>query len=109
MSVGANEEAERSHAAADRVHLGLPTQGPDVVNVGRHQSLIIPAASQRPRWPTYPRLRRQRGSSSVVDHASGQPASTLAYLLVGAAVFNALESAFEETERAQLEAEELEP
>jgi len=33
----------------------------------------------------------------------------LAYLLVGAAVFNALESAFEETERAQLEAEELEP
>jgi len=34
-------------------------------------------------------------------------ASTLAYLLVGAAVFNALESAFEETERAALEAEEL--
>ena len=53
VSVGANEEAERSHAAADRVHLGLPTQGPDVVNVGRHQSLI---------------------------NAGGQPASTLAYL-----------------------------
>ena len=35
-------------------------------------------------------------------------ASTFAYLLVGAAVFNALESAFEETEKAELEAEELE-
>jgi len=35
-------------------------------------------------------------------------ASTLAYLLVGAAVFDALESAFEETEKAELEAEELE-
>jgi len=35
-------------------------------------------------------------------------ASTFAYLLVGAAVFNALESAFEETERAELEKEELE-
>jgi len=34
--------------------------------------------------------------------------STLAYLLVGAAVFDALESAFEETERAELEAEEEE-
>jgi len=34
-------------------------------------------------------------------------ASTLAYLLVGAAVFDALESTFEETERAELEAEEL--
>jgi len=33
-------------------------------------------------------------------------ASTFAYLLVGAAVFNALESAFEETEREELEAEE---
>jgi len=35
-------------------------------------------------------------------------ASTFAYLLVGAAVFDALESAFEETEKARLEAEELE-
>ena len=33
-------------------------------------------------------------------------ASTLAYLLVGAAVFDALESTFEETERAALAAEE---
>jgi len=35
-------------------------------------------------------------------------ASTFAYLLVGAAVFNALESAFEETEKAELEAKEME-
>jgi len=35
-------------------------------------------------------------------------ASTFAYLLVGAAVFDALESTFEKTEKAKLEAEELE-
>lgn len=35
-------------------------------------------------------------------------ASTFAYLLVGAAIFDALESAFEESEKAELAAEERE-